>query len=81
MYGFIGGGGDPYATPYTGGNGVGVGVGCPCPWSPVLLPLDGGAQCSGVDGVVGPDGEDGVPGCVCDGGVVDGVPDEWGGSA
>ena len=80
MYGFIGGGGDPYAMPYTGGNGrfapAGVGDGCP-----VLPPWDGGAQCSGDDGVVDPDGEDGVPGCVCDGGVVPGVPDEWGGSA
>ena len=80
MYGFIGGGGDPYATPYTGGNGrfAPAGVGCP-----VLPPWDGGAQCSGVDGVVAPDdGEDGVPGCVSDGGVVvAGVPGEWGGSA
>jgi hypothetical protein len=38
-------------------------------------PCDGGAQCSGEDGVVGvPDGDDGVPGCVDDGGVVVGVP-------
>jgi len=48
----------------------GVGFGCP----PVLPSWDGGAQCSGEDGVVGPDGEDGVPGWVDVGGEVVGVP-------
>lgn len=45
MYGFTGGGGDAYDTPYTGGNGsfppggVDVDGGCPPPWPPpVLLP-------------------------------------------
>jgi len=62
-------------------DGVGVGVGCPlegvgvgCPPVPPPPPWDGGAQWSGEDGVVGPDGDDGVPGWVDVGGEVVGVP-------